>query len=356
MPYSDATYPLSVRGQASKPAISRKFFSRMLPTWFAYGLANVVLAVFALIGYTTYTAASVPVANPAGPSVPLVGNSADTAKPACQTAPASALIGQPFAQCPSFVLDFASMPDGPFQSDHLVAYQGKPESNDEAQYYTANPQNIRIEKGALTIQALKQVKDGHDYTSARVDTKGKQDFLYGRIVVRSTMPAGTGTWPAIWMLSSKEKYRQFNPPESGNHDMADGEMDIAEAVGTEPHKVYGIAHSLTSWTGLRDNYYSTVTLPDNHAAYHDYELRWTPDRLVMLVDGMQYYSVDKKAGADYKDWPYDQPYYLIINLALGGSWGGRDRVNFPKDGVDPAALPATMRVESIKYYPYTGPK
>jgi len=270
----------------------------------------------------------------------------------CQPASQQLTTSNAFEDCPSFSLNFSKAKDGGFTSDDFTVYTGKPEANDEAQYYTDDAANIRISNGALQLTAKNRPKAGYEYTSARIDTKGKHDFMYGRIVVRATLPTGVGTWPAIWMLSSQEKYRAHTPAYSAGHDLADGELDIAESVGTEPNVIYAIAHSQSSWEGQRGNYFNTAYIPDSHKTFHDYEMRWTPTSIAYFIDGKPVYSVTKPVNASYVDWPYDQPYYLIINVALGGSWGGRDKVNFPKDGVNPAALPASLQVQSIAYYPY----
>ena len=273
--------------------------------------------------------------------------------PTCQnqSSQLSALVM--FDDCPSFELDFSQAKDGLFETNRdFNIVDGKPEANNEAQYYTSDAANIGLRNGALVLTAKNKPMQGYKYTSARIDTKGKHNFLYGRIVVRAKLPKSVGTWPAIWMLSSDEKYRDQNPAYSPNHDLADGELDIAEAVGTEPNKIYTVAHSQSSWEGNRDNYFATTYVETSDTAFHDYELRWTPTSLAYFVDGKQVYSIAKSDNAGYQDWPYDQPYYLIINLALGGSWGGRDTAHFPGDGVDASALPASLHVQSIRVYPY----
>ncbi|HVS79234.1 MAG TPA: glycoside hydrolase family 16 protein [Candidatus Saccharimonadales bacterium] len=262
-----------------------------------------------------------------------------------------------FADCPSFALNFAATQSGPLTDQYFNISNGAPDVNQEAEFYTDNLQNLQIDNGSLQLKAIRQSVQGYSYTSARIDTKGKEDFKYGKLVIRATMPDGIGTWPAIWMLPSNPKYASLSPPTNFYRYLNDGEIDIAEAIGTEPNVVYGIAHSLAyPPDGNNRNYYNTITLPGNEKAYHDYELDWTPTNLTFLVDGHAFFSISKQKGADYRSWPYDQQFYLIINLALGGSWGGRDRAQFPPDGVNSQALPATMKVKSINYYPYVGPR
>jgi len=169
------------------------------------------------------------------------------------------------------------------------------------------------------------------------------------------LPDGIGTWPAIWMMPSQPKYASLSPASDTNRYLNDGEMDIAESAGVQPHMVYGVAHSIAYPEGGPDNsYYSTVTVPDNNTVFHDYELDWTPTSLTFSVDGKPFYTYTKQAGADWHSWPFNQPFYLIVDLALGGTWAGNDRAQFPTDGVDKAALPASMQVQSINYYSYVG--
>jgi beta-glucanase (GH16 family) len=274
--------------------------------------------------------------------------------PTC-TEPQSSIDGEPFAACPSFSLNFETQPKGAINTKDFNIYTGEPVANQEVELYTNSPKNLQVENGNLELKAQNDPEQGFNYTSARIDTQGKEDFLYGRIVVRATLPDGIGAWPAIWMLSSNNKYESLSPPSDSSRYLNDGEIDIAESVGTQPNVVYGIAHSLAYPTnGPNRNYYATTTVPGNDSTPHDYAVDWTPTNLTFTVDGKAYFSINKQPGANYQSWPYDQPFYLILNLALGGTWGGTDRAQFPTDGVDPSSLPATMKVQSINYYPYTG--
>jgi len=97
-----------------------------------------------------------------------------------------------------------------------------------------------------------------------------------------------------------------------------------------------------------------VNVPGNNSAYHSYELDWTPTSLTYSVDGQPFFTYTKKADATWQSWPYDQPFYLVLNLALGGSWGGTDTAQYPGNGVDSSALPASLKVQSIHYYLYVG--
>ena len=288
----------------------------------------------------------------AGVKFPRKGTPAATIPTCARTADATTT---PFATCPTFSINFAKQPNGLPSTKVFNIYAGKPVVNQEAQLYTNSQQNLRVENGSLELKALDETEQGFNYTSARIDTQGKEDFLYGKIVVRATLPDGIGTWPAIWMLSANNKYEALSPPSDPERYLNDGEIDIAESVGTQHNVIYGVAHSLAyPVDGSNRNYYNTVTVPGNASTPHDYELDWTPTNLTFTVDGNPYFSINKQPGANYQSWPYDQPFYLILNLALGGTWGGTDLAQFPGDGVDPSSLPATMKIQSINYYPYTG--
>jgi beta-glucanase (GH16 family) len=260
-----------------------------------------------------------------------------------------------FATCPTFSLNFATQPTGSLSTKDFNIYSGQPLANQEAELYTNSQKNLQVENGSLDLKALNDPQQGYNYTSARIDTEGKEDFMYGKIVVRATLPDGIGTWPAIWMLSTDNKYESLSPASDPDRFLNDGEIDIAESIGTQPNVVYGIAHSLAyPADGIDRSYFNTITVPGNDSVPHDYEVDWTPTNLTFIVDNTPYFSINKQPGATYQSWPYDQPFYLILNLALGGSWGGTDRAQFPADGVDPSSLPATMQVQSINYYPYIG--
>lgn len=262
-----------------------------------------------------------------------------------------------FASCPSFLQDYSGQAQGTVDTTKFTISNGAPDANSEAEFYTKSTQNLRIQNGSLVLEARNDPQQGFNYTSARVSTEGKENFLYGKVIVRATLPGGIGTWPAIWMLPSNSKYADLSPASDQNRYLNGGEMDIAEAVGTQPHFTYGIAHSLAYPIGGTDrSYYGMVTIPGNDTVFHDYELDWTPTSLTFRVDGTAFYTYTKKPEADYRSWPFNQPFYLILNVALGGSWGGTDTAQFPGDGIDKSALPASMKIQSIRYYSYISGK
>lgn len=302
-----------------------------------------------------------------GIHVPYLQGSSDAAKsmakphivksdPAAQSCNSGLNQSDPyFSPCPAFSNMYSSMPQGALGNSQFNIFNGPNAANREVEFYTSNTSNVRIENGALILEARNQADQGYSYTSGHIDTKGKEDFMYGKFVIRATLPTGIGTWPAIWMLPSQPKY-DANTTDFKTQYLKNGEMDIAESAGILPHTVYGIAHSYAyPDDGADRSYYSTINVPDNDTTYHNYELDWKPNSLTYSIDGKPFYTYNKKPGADWQSWPYDQPFYLIINLAMGGTWAGSDKAKFPVDGIDKSALPAQLKVQSINYYSYVGP-
>jgi beta-glucanase (GH16 family) len=335
-----------------RPSLIRKAGQTVESSVIAVGVTVSVLAMFVPMDFVHLPSFRKPnTVSPTGSSSSSLISRSNVDLSKCTLAPATA--GQEFASCPSFILDYSKLSKGTVDEKNFSIFKGRSETNDEQQMYTASSDNIRIENGMLVLQARMNDKPGARYTSARIDTKGKEDFLYGKIVVRAKMPAGTGTWPAIWMLPSQPKYSDSKTP----NDVLNGEIDIAEAIGLQPNLVYGVAHTQAyDNNGVDKTFFNTATIPGNDTSFHDYEIDWTPASITFKVDGKVFYTYAKRANADFHSWPFDQPFYLIINLAMGGSWGGQDRKNFPLDGVDQSALPASLSVQSVKYYSYTAQK
>ncbi|WP_116951665.1 glycoside hydrolase family 16 protein [Jiangella endophytica] len=206
--------------------------------------------------------------------------------------------------------------------------------NDELQFYTdGRLENARVEQGRLVIEARRE--DWHDrsFTSARLVSRGKGDWRYGRIEVVARLPRGRGTWPAIWMLSS-------NPDRRWPHD---GEIDIMEHVGHDPGVIHASIHT-EAYNHLAKTQRTAVTsVPDARDAFHTYSLDWDRDTISCAVDGVSYFSFEREAAADAARWPFDHDFHLILNVAVGGFWGG-------EQGVDDAAFPARMEVDSVRVF------
>jgi beta-glucanase (GH16 family) len=289
-------------------------------------------------------------------------NSAHVAAPTEITASNNTLmVTRDFAAKPTWVQDFGKTANGGINQAYWRFDQGTggptdPRwGNNEAEYYTDNLDNVQIKDGSLDITALKQAYRGSDYTSGRIKTEGKVDVEYGKIDVVAELPGGAGTWPAIWMLSQKNIYYYSGPKNDSLRYLNPGEIDIMEEIGAQPDTVTSSAQSRSYNPTDNTERIKTHTVPDATTAFNDYGLEWTPTQLVFTVDGKPYHIVNKQPGDTYKAWPYDQPFYLLLNDALGGTYGGQDSGQYPPNGINNAALPATFKIRSITYSKYIGP-
>jgi beta-glucanase (GH16 family) len=211
--------------------------------------------------------------------------------------------------------------------------------NSEAQYYTrARKENARIENGQLIIEGRKESFPNPssqgprvaDYTSAALETPVKASWQYGRIEVKAQLPAGKGVWPAIWTLGAN--ISQVGWPRCG-------EIDIMELVGKQPGVIHGTVHySLNEKLTSNGNQLS-VEKPD--ASFHLYAAEWTPDRIDLFVDDRKYTSFDVSKADNHGDNPFCKPHYLILNLALGGTWGGP---------IDDSIFPQRMTIDYVRIY------
>ena len=204
--------------------------------------------------------------------------------------------------------------------------------NNELQYYTASG-NARADNGNLVIEAKKENNSGREFTSARLVTKGKGDFLYGRIEVRAKLPKGRGTWPAIWMLSSDQEYGNWP---------ASGEIDIMEHVGYDPNKVHSSIHTSAYNHVINTQKTASLVIPTATDAFHIYRIDWTPYAIRSYIDGVKYFEFINE-GKGFTAWPFDKKQFLILNIAVGGDWGG-------VQGVDPTIFPASMLIDYVKVY------
>ncbi len=216
--------------------------------------------------------------------------------------------------------------------------------NQELQTYTNRKQNVRVEGDALVIHARTEDLSGKRYTSARINTKESFAFTYGTLEVDMKLPRGVGTWPAAWLMPQAPKYDAKQLGVSGTtYEWAlNGEIDFLEAVGYIPGEVIPSVHNYNSLQGR--TLYTPGYVKDPHTTYHRYGVIKTPTKISFTIDGKVYATREKSSDSVY-DWPYDQPYYLILNLAIGGSWGGEKGVD------DMSADGWKLYVRSINYKP-----
>ncbi len=227
--------------------------------------------------------------------------------------------------------------------------------NDEDQAYTSRPRNVRVENGHLVIEAHKEDFGEAFYTSARLQSQGKGDFLYGRFEIRAKLPRGQGTWPAIWMLPSDPfRYATLcgeGTDWQGNPDCDawpnSGEIDIMEHVGYQMGHVHGTVHNEAYYWAKWEQRKGRIILDDVDRAFRVYALEWTPDRIDIFVDDTLYFTyVNENDG--WRSWPYDHPFHLILNVAVGGMWG---RAGGP---IDDSVFPQKMLVDYVRIFRRAG--
>jgi beta-glucanase (GH16 family) len=207
--------------------------------------------------------------------------------------------------------------------------------NNEKQFYTdRSGSNCRVENNQLVLEAKKEPINGYNYSSASITTKGKKEFLYGKLEIVAKLPTGKGIWPAIWLLGADVD--EIGWPLCG-------EIDIMEFVGYDPVRIHGNVHTQaynhTKETNQGNNTTSSTLATD----FHNYSIVWTKDNLQFLMDDDCYFQFENDRMNNVETWPFDRPHFLLINLAVGGFWGG-------KMGIDNSIFPQKFIVESISYF------
>jgi beta-glucanase (GH16 family) len=209
--------------------------------------------------------------------------------------------------------------------------------NNELQYYARDRlENSRVAGGKLIIQAHKEKLTaaadygGQSYTSARMLTQGKADWTYGFFEIRAKLPCGLGTWPAIWMLGK-----------NGSEWPLIGEIDIMEHVGKKKGEVLGTIHTAAYNHTINTQKGAATMVPDACDAFHNYQLKWDADQIVVGVDNKYFFQFVNPKDGDVKKWPFSAPQYLILNVALGGDLGGP---------VDESIFPVQMEVDYVRIY------
>jgi licheninase len=239
---------------------------------------------------------------------------------------------------PSFADEFDGKTVNAKKWQYDTSFNAKGWFNNELQYYAKDrPKNARIEDGKLVIEAHAEVADkarfpdtgGQRYTSAKLIAKKR--LGYGFYEVRAKVPCARGTWPAIWLLPIGDKW-----PDGG-------EIDVMEMVGWDANVIHGTLH-----TGAFNHAKGTQrgaqrTVPDACTAFHRYQLDWQPDAITIGIDGRAFMRVKNDQPGGHAAWPFTKPYDLVLNLAVGGDWGG-------KMGVDDAAFPQRMTVDYVRHW------
>jgi len=203
--------------------------------------------------------------------------------------------------------------------------------NGEMQYYTDRPVNARVENGNLVIEAHQEKYNGSYYTSARLKSEGLQEFQYGRLEARLKVPEGKGFWPAFWMLGSN--FSRVGWPDCG-------EIDIMEYIGKEPDLIMGTLHGpgYSGALGISQWNRQAYNIADD---FHTYAIEWDENQITWFYDGEPYHTVTRE-DVGSRPWVFDQPFFFILNLAVGGTLGGM---------VSPQTVfPAQYLVDYVRVY------
>ena len=211
-------------------------------------------------------------------------------------------------------------------------------ANNEQQAYTDRRNNAEVKDGALHLVSLKEKQGIREYTSARVSTYGKHSWQYGYFEIRAKLPSGYGSWPAIWMLPDSIH--------AGKPWPACGEIDIMEHIGRQENKVWFSLHSDRHNHTRKDTKQYTVIKDYEKVCteFHTYGIEWTEDYIEYYIDGESaciFRRADDPEDQTEAAWPFDQPFYLILNIAVGGNLGGE---------IDEASLPYHMEVDYVRVY------
>ncbi|MDM5179259.1 family 16 glycosylhydrolase [Massilia sp. DJPM01] len=210
-----------------------------------------------------------------------------------------------------------------------IEVNGDGGGNNELQYYTARPENIRVTGGELVIEARKEAYMGKQYTSGRITTQNKASWQYGRIEARMKIPTGKGTWPAFWMLGNSITSAGWP---------ASGEIDIMEHINSE-----AVTHGTIHWSD-QNNAYANYGGPSGNldfSQYHVYAVEWDASAIRWYVDGSKFHEVNIAGGINGTS-EFHAPYFLLFNLAVGGNWPGSP------DGS--TAFPNRMQVDYVRVY------
>lgn len=226
--------------------------------------------------------------------------------------------------------DYTGLPDSKKWSYDVG---GNGWGNRESQYYTnARLENARVENGKLIIEARRERYLGNDYTSARLVTKGKGDWTYGRIEVRAKIPRGVGTWAAAWMLASTNPMRWPD----------DGEIDIMEHVGFDPDVIHGTVHTKLYNGMLGTQRGNKIRINGAQEGFHNYIIDWTINGIDFYVDDRKYFTY-ANINSNKDTYPFMTNFHLLLNIAIGGAWGGQR-------GIDDTIFPQKMEIEYVRVY------
>ncbi len=209
--------------------------------------------------------------------------------------------------------------------------------NNELQYYTSRPENVRIEGGHLVIEAREEEYEGRDYTSARLLTKNRHTWTYGRFEARIRLPRGRGIWPAFWLLGANVD--AIGWPHCG-------EIDIMENIGSEPSTVHGTVHGpgYSGAGGVSGHHVlEGAALADD---FRVFAVEWEENRIRWFIDGHLYFTLTPAGLPPGREWVFHHAHFLLLNMAVGGNWPGS-----PDAGTE---FPQRMLVDYVRVYARDG--
>jgi beta-glucanase (GH16 family) len=248
--------------------------------------------------------------------------------------------------------DYEGPPD-PARWNIDIWRRGK--ANNEDQTYTDRARNVRVEGGLLFLEAHRESFNDALYTSGRINSQGKGDILYGRVEVRAKLPAGQGTWPAIWMLPSDpyayatscEENEEWQGSRTCDAWPNSGEIDIMEHVGYDMQTIHATVHNKAYYWVNWEQRKASVEGKTVDSEFHVYSMEWTPETIYVLFDDSPYFFY-RNEGTGWRAWPFDKPFNLILNLAIGGDWG---RSGGP---IDDTMFPVRMEVDYVRVFKPAG--
>lgn len=206
--------------------------------------------------------------------------------------------------------------------------------NAQLEWDTARAENVSLDgNGNLAITAREEEFNGCDYTSGRIKTKGLFERTYGRFEASIKLPVGQGIWPAFWMLG--RDIDQVGWPQCG-------EIDIMEYLGQDPRTIYGTIHGPNHYGGTAIGNHHTIAQGGYHLGFHEFAIEWDEDSIDWFVDGFAYHSATPADLPSSGDWVYDHPFFVLLNLAVGGRWPGNPD--------ETTVFPQTMLVDYVRVY------
>ncbi len=207
--------------------------------------------------------------------------------------------------------------------------------NQEAQYFTKErTENCEVVDGVLHLRALKESFNGANYSSASVITKDKYHFTYGRIEIMAKVPEGVGVWPALWTLGTNIEEKPWP---------LCGEIDILEFVGHDSEHIHTNIHTKLYNHNLKTNIGMMHKVYNPWEDFHLYAVEWYPERIEWFYDDQLMFTANKKEGDGVEGWPFFEPQYLIMNLAIGGTWGG-------EKGIDDTIFPCEFAIDYVRIF------